>query len=141
MNIYKKRHALLSLLYEKRKQVDLNQSEIVGVSFDHIKNSLKITDENLHKITAELINQNEIDHFSAHEINGLYCTKTGAASFSNQKYLKLNLKEIKSNIKDWVQITIPVIALIISILMALFTFNYQNRIKKIENKIELIQNK
>ena len=141
MNINKKRHELLSLLYKKRADAELRRSDnIIGVSFEEIEKSLNLTQDELLIVTSELIELEEISFHDASGIKGLFCSKKGATSFANKKYLRANNARIKNDIKDIVQIIIPVLSLIITVMViALNSSEKTKEIKAIEQKVELLE--
>jgi hypothetical protein len=142
MTLNNKRHKLLEFLSNHKNNVKLKRTQSIGigVSYEEIYKELNCKDVDLQLITAELYSSDEIGFFNAYNIVGLYATEKGVASFSNKKYRRLNNAFIKNSIKDLVQIIIPVLSLVITILVIINNDSKKTKeIKAIEQKLELIQ--
>jgi hypothetical protein len=150
MNINKKRHALLGFLSERVKKIDVDSlsdkySNIpIGISFVEINEFLKCDKSQLREICSNLFNEKEIELYDV-SFKGLICTEKGFASFTDKNYLRKE-REIKINkAKDFIQIFIPVLTLLLSILIYL-TAEYkvkknENQIKSLQERIEKLEKK
>lgn len=158
MNYNRKRHKTLEILSSKRIQFDSGQIEpnfILGVDFEDIKSLLNTDRDTCEIIFAPLYNNNEVEYTDI-GVKGLFLTQKGLTSYSEKKYLKENNKIIISWLKNFVQIVIPVLALVVAVLsltLKLRNFKIQsdkeiqkintiisdqkNRIKSLEDKIEI----
>jgi hypothetical protein len=144
MNYNIKRHKLLEILTEQNLNVQLDKPgfQILGISYDEIYKKLNITDFQLLELTSELYDNKEIGYHNAYEVEGLYAKNKGIAAYSNKKYLKLYKKSIVENVKDVIQIAIPVLSVIVAIValtIKIETVNNQNekRFNDIEKKVNL----
>jgi hypothetical protein len=142
MNINKKRHKLLELLSKHRNDVKLKKAKhhALGLSFEDIYNELNCNEDELQLIVAELYTCEEIGYHDTYDIVGLFARNNGLTSFSNKKYKRINNAFVKNSIKDLVQIIIPVLSLIITVLVIINNNSKTSKeIKVIEQKIELLQ--
>ncbi len=142
MNLHLKRHKLLGILSKQRTDLILRKADplILGVSAESILKDLNCNEDELELIASELHTQDEIKHFNAHGVKGLFARPNGVSAFSDKKYLRLNNSRLKNNLKDLVQIIIPVLSLLIT-LAVILKDNSKNtkEIKAIELKLESIQ--
>ena len=147
MNLHLKRHKLLGILAKQRGDLKLKKADpmILGVSTESILKDLNCNEDELELITSELHTQDEIKYFNAHGVVGFFARPNGVSAFSDKKYLRLNNSRIKSNLKDFVQIIIPILSLVIAVLAISLKINNLNsktdkEIKAIELKQESILN-
>lgn len=139
MNINKKRHSLLKLLSIQRNNFDLKKASNnnSAVDFKTIFKELSCNEDELQIITAELYTSDEILYHSNYGIIGLVATQKGLSAFSNEKYLNVIRKNRVENTKSFVQIVIPILALIVAILS--FTEKFHSLKKQAEkDKQEVI---
>ena len=115
------RHQLLKLLTEKfvseNKKIGRGQTipaDIVGLSLDEIDKQLNISPNQRELILSELIESDEIICFTLKEIGYIINEKKGISALANKKYINRNWKIILDWIKNFVQIIIPVLALVIA---------------------------
>jgi hypothetical protein len=111
-----KRHKTLSLL--SHSFIKFNSGQIdsdfkFGVSFKDLQSELKCDRNKLETIIGTLYLNKEVEYTDTAVI-GLASTLNGFNSFTNEKYLKENRKIIINLLKDFVQIVIPVLALLIA---------------------------
>lgn len=111
-----KKHCLLKLLSEQSNKFDNKISAEFSVSCDLIYKTLNINESDLYYLISELTTAKEIDYFfwNDDEKKGLFTTPEGVASYSKNKYKNLFYSNLKSNLKDFVQIVIPILSLIIA---------------------------
>ena len=111
MNYKLKRHKLLKTLAPSSLEMHAKK---LGVSFDDIYKILNISESDFHKIASRLYNEDEIKYTNVdHE--GVYSTIKGLQSFTDKKYLNEFNQILTSNIKNAVQIIIPVLSLIVAV--------------------------
>ncbi|VXB23336.1 conserved hypothetical protein [Flavobacterium sp. 9R] len=120
MHFNRKRHFILKKLVEKRNtKIDVRNARIdaneIGLSLDEIDRFLKVTSTERELILSELYKNDEIISFSL-SVNGCFINENGVSSFSNKKYLKKNEDIIINWFKLFVQIVIPVLALLVAVL-------------------------
>ncbi len=142
MNINLKRHNLLGILFKPRSEWEINKAEniAIGVPFDKICNELNCQKDELPLITSELFSSDEIGPQNTHGIVGLCAKPKGLTAYSNKKYKRLNNARIKNNLKDFVQIIIPVFALVVAILtLSIKIENLNTKTAKEIKTIELRQ--
>lgn len=124
MNIDRKRHKLLGILTEQRKNVELKKKDYdtLGVPFTTLYEKLKCDEDCLHSITSELYSLDEIKYHDANQIIGLYVRPLGMTAFTNKKYLK----RINARRKDFVKFWIVIFAFFIS------CWSFYNSTRKID---------
>jgi hypothetical protein len=142
MNLNLKRHKTLEVLSIKRIQFDSGQIDsgfTLGVSFEELQSELKSDREKCEIIFAPLYNENEVEYTDV-GVKGICLTQKGLTSFSNKKYVKENKKIILNWFKNFVQIAIPVLSLIVAILVIIKDdIKTSKEIRAIEQKVELLQ--
>jgi hypothetical protein len=114
-NIDYKRYELLKILSKNRtlNELRLEKSEKLGVSFEGICKKLKCNREELHGITSELYENQEILYTDV-ELKGLYGNRKGIQSNTNRKYLKIYYALWLDLGRNFSQIIIPTASLIIA---------------------------
>ena len=112
MNIDTKRHKLLGILTEQRKNVELKKEgyNALGVTFEHIYSGIDCDKDELHSITSELYTSEEIGYHDAHNIVGLFAKDKGVTAFANKKYGN----RIVERRKERVKFILPILAILIS---------------------------
>jgi len=125
MNIDDKRHKLLGILSKQRNDFDLNKAEnnSLGVPFNKIFEVLDCNEDQLNLITSELYTSEEIEYHDANGVVGLFAKDKGSTAYANRKYRKRIIERKKEFIKFFVQIAIPILALIVAILSLSLKFN------------------
>jgi hypothetical protein len=146
MNNNLKKHCLLKLLSEQSNKFDNKTSTEFSVSCDLIYNSLNINESELYYLISELTTTKEIDYFfwNDEEKKGLFVTPEGVASYSKNKYRNLFYFNLKNNLKDFVQIVIPIFSLIIAYLAIQLKItevnnNNQKQIDTLRKEIKLLK--
>ena len=136
MDIDYKRHILLKVLTNQRINLELKKApnNVLGVSFDIICKELNCNRDYLNLVTSELFISEEIEYHDAGNIVGLFITEKGKTSFSNKKYYNRIKDRYKERVKFFVQITIPVLALIVAILS--FSLKLENFRIELNNEIQ-----
>lgn len=116
MNNNIKRHRLLNILTEQHVNLELGKTgnNILGVPFEALYRELKCNDSELRRLSSVLLVNQEVGYYDVSDITGLYATEKGIASFTDKKYINENRNRIKSNLKDIVQIIIPILSLAIA---------------------------
>lgn len=132
MNYYKQKHNVLKILtYESYGlQIDENNMFLRGISIKDLLLKINISEIELNIIISELYENKEIK--KGHD--GLIIEKSGIASFTNKKYLKIYKSYVITNLKDIIQIIVPILTSIIAII-AISNSNHstlEERLKKIE---------
>ncbi|MBE7635195.1 hypothetical protein LNJ05_12940 [Tenacibaculum finnmarkense genomovar ulcerans] len=142
MNIDTKRHKLLGILTEQRKNVELKKEgyNTLGVAFEDIYKIIDCDENELHSITSELYTSGEIKHHNAHNIVGLFAKDKGVTAFSNKKYHNRVIERRKERAKFFVQTVIPILALIVAILSLSIKFDNlkmqsDKELQKLEDKL------
>jgi cell division protein FtsL len=125
MNIDAKRHKLLGILTEQRKNNELKKEgyNALGVTFENIYSGIDSDDDELHSITSDLYTSEEIGYYDAYNIVGLFAKDKGLTAFANKKYHNRVTERRKEKIKFLVQTAIPVLALLIAIITLSTKFN------------------
>ena len=119
-NVDYKRHQLLKILSENRtiRELRIDKTERLGISFEDICKKLNCNRKQLHRITSEMYESEEI-LFTNIELNGLYGTRKGIESNSNLKYLKRYYALWLDLGRNFSQIIIPTASLIIATIVLL----------------------
>ncbi|TJY31311.1 hypothetical protein [Pontimicrobium aquaticum] len=86
----------------------------VGLTFDEIEEKLKISPHKRELILSELNKADEIVFFSLDKLGCMIDEKNGIPALTDKKYINRNWKIILDWIKNFVQIVIPVLALVIA---------------------------
>ena len=148
MNVDIERHKLLKILSEHFIDIELGVSKdnVLGIDFENLYILLKCDYKKLKIISSELYTCEEIGFHDAHNTVGLYIKPNGISAYSNNKYKNIFYSKLKNNIKDFVQIVIPVLALMVTVLTILIKIEYINsqtetKLSKIEQRIEKLENK
>lgn len=149
MNYNCKRHELLSILSNQLTLNELSHISEEGdfvdkqLSYSYILEKLKVSDYELNILIKELTENSEINYYlwNDDEKRGLFATSKGLTSFANKKYSKASLSIKKNNIKDFVQIVIPVLSLLATILVIYTTYKREEiKSEKQEKRIENLEN-
>jgi len=144
MNIDRKRHRLLSIVSERLVEIELdkNSEHMLGVSLEELMIKLNCTDIELRKIVSKLFEEKEVGLYDV-SYKGFYCEEKGLTSFHDKKYLREIEKRVFERIKNWVQVLIPVLSLIFSIIIYISAESKlkqgQQEIEKLKRDIELIR--
>ena len=140
MNKNLQRHKLLEILSLQYINSDIDPDLNIHVSCKEIYSKLKISEFDLYMIIKELTSNEEIDYYfwNDEDKKGLYAKPNGVTAFTNNKYVRLRNKQLKENIKDIVQIFIPVISLIIAFIALTIKFN-NNKVEN-DQQFQLIKN-
>lgn len=113
-----KRHRTLKILSKNRVLDDIGESNnktLLGVSFDEIQSKLGYDRKKCELVFSALYENEEVEYTDM-GIKGLFLTRKGLVSFSDKKYIKENNKIIIGWLRNFVQIVIPVLALVIAVL-------------------------
>ena len=138
MRINKQRHILLKLLSEQYIEADLKELNIVGVYNDVILKNLKCTEERLRLIASLLYELDEITYYQPREEKGICITEKGLSAYSTKKYLLEDERIIFDRIKNWVQTTIPVMSLIITIIIYC---NSESKLADTKKELQIVKDK
>ncbi|AIZ42458.1 hypothetical protein [Cellulophaga baltica] len=146
MNYNKKRHLILKVLTKKMLEYPKKKGEtidgwLVGLTMDEVDSLLNSDKVERHIILSELIKSEEIKIFNTEKQGVFIEPRIGIAAYSDEKYIRLNNDRIKRNIKDLLQIIIPVLSLIIAVLALSIKVNSWNsetekEIDSLEKRIE-----
>ena len=116
INLNRKRHKTLKLLSDSFIKFNSDQTNSYfkfGVSFIDLMNELNCDRNKLEIIIGTLYLNEEVKYTNV-DVEGLISTLKGFNSFSDKKYIKENDKIIINWLKNFVQIVIPVLALLIA---------------------------
>lgn len=147
MNLNLKRHNLLEILSKQSIDFDLHKTTDFSVSSNTILKKLNINELFLNSIISELNINKEIDYYFWNDIEkkGLFVTPLGVSSYSNKKYKKLFYLNIKNNLKDFVQIIIPILSLLITLLVVKDNLSkeskFNTQVKELKERIESLENR
>ena len=116
-----KKHQALKLLAKKflsvNEKISLSKvipAELVGISFKDIEKELKINSYQRELMLSELDKSKEVVFYDLEERGCFIDQKNGFSALSNKKYINQNWSIILNWIKNFVQIIIPVLALVIA---------------------------
>ena len=126
------------LLNEKTGNVGGNE---VGLSNEELNSLLNIDDRKRRLVFSELFESEEVMPYHLDGISGCFInSEKGLESPANEKYLERNREIVKNWIKDLVQIAIPVLSLIITILVIIRDDAKRDKeMQDIEQKVEELQ--
>lgn len=141
MNLDTKRHKLLGILTKQRKDLELKKSEYnaFGVPFDKIYKKLDCDEDELHSITSDLYTSQEIGYHDAQNIVGLFAKDKGVTAFANKKYHNRVIERRKERVKFFVQIAIPILALVVAILS--LSLKFDNLKKQSDKELQKLEDK
>lgn len=135
-----KRNKLLKSLSKNHFEANSEKQNTdfkLGLSFSDIDETLKVNPFIREKICAKLLSEKEIV-FTNTKVTGFFLTDKGFDSYSSEKYVVENNKIIILYIKNFVQIVIPLLSLIIAVLALSLKFNSitENIEEKVNSKNE-----
>lgn len=118
-----KKHRLLKILSDYR--LEKNR---LGISYEDLCSRLRIERKELNKLSAELINNEEIGLFNnGKDPKGLFAKKEGTSAYSSDKYRKRYINDNWALVRNWTIL----IGLIISVSVQ---FRYCQPNKEVANK-------
>jgi len=143
IKINKKRHKILKLLSDSFIKFNSNirdENFKLGISFDELQRELKCNRHELEIIIVSMYNQNEVKHTNV-DVYGLISTSNGFDSYVDKKYLKANTKIIINILKNFTQIVIPVLSLVVAILtitikLDILKKQYDKELQRLETTIK-----
>jgi hypothetical protein len=110
------RHNLLELLSEKYV-ASMNNNDELGYPYSYLKTKFNVNEKELFRLIAELFSSKEIQLHNptgSPENLGICATNEGISSCSSKKYLNRHYTLVRTKIKDYVQIIIPILSLLIA---------------------------
>ena len=120
MRFNRKRHLLLEKLSEKfiagtdNSKTNLH-ADIIGLNFSEIDSLLKVSKAERELVLSELDKNKEIVFFDLKE-EGCFIDTNGLAALTDKKYKKKNEDIIINWFKVFVQIIVPILALLVAVL-------------------------
>jgi len=113
-----KRHKFLKLLANERKDlISKNDSnDIIGISREKLMKKLRCSNLGLNIIISEPILSKEIDHYDRDGIKGFYLRDEGFKELVDRKYIRRFWKYYGDKTKKAIDISIPVLSLIVAII-------------------------
>lgn len=137
MNIEAKRHKLLGILSEQRKNVELQKEgyNFLGITFENIYREIDCDEDELHSITSDLYTSEEIGYHNANNIVGLFAKDKGVTAFVNKKYHNRIIERRKERVK----FILPILAIIISsasLYFSKFTNVTEMQFYKVNNELQ-----
>jgi hypothetical protein len=142
MNDNLKRHKILEILSEQFIKVETeDSSDPIGVSFEDLQAKLNCSKIELRRVSSTLYDNKEVDYMDIGLV-GMFATEKGLSACSNDKYKRESNLRLKNNIKDLVQIVVPVLSLLIAFLALTFKINKLNeqnekQLKELNQKLFL----
>ena len=155
MRYNKSKHLLLKKLSKKyiddidNPNTKVN-ADVIGLKLTEINSLLKVNSSQRELILSELEESKEIEPFEFDE-KGFFINDNGMTSFVNKKYVKRNEDIIINWFKVFVQIVVPVLALVIAVLSLTIKLdnvkmqsdkelqNIKNIMKEQKKRIELLE--
>ena len=145
MEVLKKQHRLLEILYEYQLEYVKSEYQIAhGLNWQEIADRLNVTSDQLYLIAGRLVEDGEITS-EARDNPLLYAIKIpkGYASLAIKKYLKERENVIISSSKNFVSILIPLAALTLSFLIFIKAQNKQEQqdkeIKELKSEVQQLR--
>ncbi len=140
MNDNLKRHKILEILSKQFIKVETeDSSEAIGVSFEDLQVKLNCSKIELRRVSSTLYDNKEVDYMDIGLV-GMFATEKGLSAYSDEKYKRESNLRLKNNIKDIVQIVVPILSLLIAYLALSFKINKLNEqnekeLKEINKKL------
>jgi hypothetical protein len=152
MNNNLSRHKLLKILADKYLKVNQGQEQALGVSWEDLMAKMNCSLGELMDISSTLFDEQEVDKHDAYGIKGIYAKMKGVSSYSTRKYRKENEKLIFERFKNWIQVLIPIISLLVTLYVVIASERriedkdnqinkYDNRLLELERKMDTLDNK
>ncbi|WNM20282.1 hypothetical protein [Flavobacterium capsici] len=143
MNKYKFHHKLLTFLKEKYETYNMEDVSKYCFTSEQLGKQLNI---NVNKIEEVLFSLKEFDCVDYSKNSGFKISDNGIKKQLNRFFIYKGNENIKLNLKDIVQIIIPLLSLLIATLAIYCKFDKfnkenENEIIKLKNKIEILENK
>ncbi|MRX40160.1 hypothetical protein GJU43_12805 [Flavobacterium sp. LC2016-23] len=142
MNDNKIKHKILEMLSHQNVISSLPAAENsdIGLDDEVILAKVKITAIKYELLKLSLLEEQEVGRHNPKYVLGLYATSKGVHSFNTRKYIIENQNVFKTKVKDIVQIVIPVLSLLITILVIVRNdVKTSKEIETLNHKIEAIQ--
>lgn len=111
------RHKILEILSKHYVKTEVDDGFILGLPFELLYKKTNLDKYRFREITSVLYDEKEIEYHDANGVIGIFSTEKGLASFSSKKYYKLFWNNIFDNLKSIIQIIIPVLSLVITIMV------------------------
>lgn len=149
IKLNRKRHLLLKELSEKSLEQDIESqigkvdADLIGLSFKEVRTLLGVSKQQVELVISELEKNNEIGFYEFKE-RGCFIITNGIAALAEKKYKRKNQDIYLNWLRNFVQLFIPVISLIIAY-VALTTSITKNQkeqnieIEKLEQRIESLE--
>ncbi|WP_396636736.1 hypothetical protein [Maribacter sp. R77961] len=142
------RHLLLKKLSEKyiaHKDDNGDGADRIGLKLQEIDEILGTRKGDRDLIISELGNSKEIHAFDINGKGFFITPSEGLSALSEKKYLNRNKEIIRSWLKDFVQIFVPIASLTIAILalwirMGTLNKEHVNDIEKLNSRLEILEN-
>lgn len=142
MNDNKIKHKILEVLSSQSILSDMPDAENreIGLDDEVILSKVKVSKVKYELLKFSLFEEKEVERHNPRYTIGLFATTKGVHSFNTRKYIIENQNVLKTKVKDIVQIVIPVLSLIITILVIVTNEVKTNKeIESLKLKIEAIQ--
>ncbi|MEO6730569.1 MAG: hypothetical protein ABIN01_05085 [Ferruginibacter sp.] len=117
MNHYHRDHFILKILAEQYFEWEKAKKGIVAIDFESFKKKFNCSKAELELMTAKLFSEGEVMYYNVNGIEGIAIKPKGLASFAEKKYLKERKKLIFDETKNWVQVSIPILSLLLAIMI------------------------
>lgn len=133
------RQNILDVLYAKYEEnIRPNADELdIMVSFSKLAFEAKVTDDVLRRELEFLSNESELTEYEFNYTSSYLITTKGRSSAVDNKYKKLGEDDFWNSVKNY----IAVIALVLSIGIAIWNIYNSNEIEKLKNRILILENK
>ena len=147
MKFNRTRHKALVVLSEKFNSIlDKKKSgslggDGAGLTNEELNKILKIDDRTRRLVFSELFENEEVLPFHINNSSGCFIhSEKGLESIASEKYLEKNREIIKNWLRDFSQIAIPLLALLVSVLVIINDDSKRDKeIQSIEQKLEELQ--
>jgi len=141
MNKYRFHHKLLSFLKRKYEKYNIEEATKYCFTSEQLGKELHI---NINEVEKILYNLQEFECVDYSKSLGFKISENGIKKQLNRFFIYKGNESIKSNLKDIVQIIIPILSLLVAILAIYFKvekLNKQNEkeIKQLKNRIEVLE--
>lgn len=142
MNDNRIKHRILEVLSNQSVLSDMPDADNkeIGLDDEVILAKVKIPKTKYELLKFSLFEEQEVGRHNPRYALGLYATTKGVHSFNTRKYIIESQNVFKTKVKDTVQIVIPILSLIITILVIVRNDVKTNKeIEALKLKIEAIQ--
>ncbi len=132
------RHKLLSLLADARDKAKAENATPIGLEWDFLCEKFNCSKAEMERLAMKPFVSEYVDYYT-YKGNGLFITNEGMAALTECEYLKERNKSRFELVKNWIQIIIPVAALVASVYTIISSGVKEKHLKREIEKLQFEQ--